>query len=247
MSDENIDKFKKLDKNEILSKIEEEYNDTEKKIKNFFERYKNLIYEEINNCSNESGFTRMVENNKYRLENLKDLVQTESANFKDRLRRENAEIIRKLNLQELEGKKKDFQNQMNKIKALTISDSVDSSSSAYIQSHMHTYSYTESYKERFLLFFKRTKYRTVYKTERVYEHGNTIKKYKEEISNFFKNAKENSIENIYNNRKRTVNNIENIFSKFNESVDSFQNNIDTLKEYIDDIERFIYEQTGIKG
>ena len=247
MSDENIDKFKKLDKNEILSKIEEEYNDTEKKIKNFFERYKNLIYEEINNCSNESGFTRMVENHKYRLENLKDLVQTESANFKDRLRRENAEIIRKLNLQELEGKKKDFQNQMNKIKALTISDSVDSSSSAYIQSHMHTYSYTESYKERFLLFFKRTKYRTVYKTERVYEHGNTIKKYKEEISNFFKNAKENSIENIYNNRKRTVNNIENIFSKFNESVDSFQNNIDTLKEYIDDIERFIYEQTGIKG
>ena len=36
---------------------------------------------------------------------------------------------------------------MNKIKALTISESVDSKSSKYIQFHKHTSYYTENYKE----------------------------------------------------------------------------------------------------
>jgi hypothetical protein len=247
MSDDNIDKFKQLNKDEILSKIEDTYNNTKDEIKSKFKRKKNKILEQIDNSKTESDFIQIVSTHKWILEDLKEDVENESKIFHSFLKKENNDIILKLNLQELKGRKEEFKNQMNKIKALTIAESVDSKSSKYIQSHYHTSYYTETYKERVFLWFKKTKTRTVSETKRVYEHEKTINNYKNEIITFFKNAEESSIKNITKNKEEIEDNIKSIFGKFNESVEGFQNNIDELKEYIDEIERFIYNQTGIKG
>ena len=247
MSDDNIDKFKQLDKDKILSKIEDEYYKTKEKIKKKFKNKKNRIIDQIDNSRTEYEFSQAVSNHKWILEELKEDVQSESKNFYDFLKRENDDIICQLNLQELEKRKEEFKNQMNKIKALTISESVDSKSSKYIQSHYETSYHTETYRERVFLWFKRTKTRTVSETKRVYEHEKTINNYKKEIRSFFINAEKSSIENIEKNKIKITNNIRSIFGNFNESVEGFQNNIDELKEYIDEIERFIYNQVGIKG
>ena len=185
----------------------------------------------------------MVENNNYFFEDLKIDVKKSCDDFNKFLKETNKKIIQKLNLEELEQKKKDFEKEMENIRKLAISESVDSKSSSYVQTHISYYQ--ESYKKRVFLWFKKTYYRTV--SERVYEHSNTVKKYKETIEQFFRNAEFNSIENVKNNKKEIYNNINGIFEKFDDSLDGFKNNIVQLKEYIDDMEKFIYNQTGVKG
>jgi hypothetical protein len=244
MSDDNIDKFKQLNKDQILKNLNDKEEETINNIKKLFRKKKNRIFELIERCqSNQYSFKKMVEDNNYYFEDLKEEVQEESKSFGKFLKKENKKIIEQLNLEELENKKKDFEKEMQKIRGLTISESVNSSSSSYVQTHISYHE--ESYKKRVFLWFKKTCYRTV--SETVYEHDNTIKKYKETIEYFFRNAEEKSIENVQDNKNEIYNNINSIFKKFNDSLGGFKNNIDKLKEYIDDMEKFIYKQTGVKS
>jgi gas vesicle protein len=244
MSDDNIDKFKQLNKDQILKNLNDKEEETINNIKELFKKKKKRIFEIIKSCpSNQYSFQTMIENNNIYFEDLKDDVKKESKSFGQFLKKENKKIIEQLNLEELENKKKDFEKEMQKIRGLTISENVNSSSSSYVQTHISYHE--ESYQKRVFLFFKKTYYRTV--SETVYEHDNTIKKYKETIEYFFRNAENKSIENVKDNKKEIYNNIKSIFEKFNDSLGGFKNNIDKLKEYIDDMEKFIYKQTGVKS
>lgn len=121
---------------------------------------------------------------------------------------------------------------MEKLEKLNIGNNVSSSSDSYVTTK------TESYSEGWWIFTS-TKYKTVYK------HGETIKKYKEKINNFFKEGLENSIKMIEENKNKIVNNIYDIFNKFNEGISGFKNHINDLEKTVKDVEEYIYKQTGI--
>lgn len=233
MNDNNIDNFKRIDKNKILNDINREMSNVKEEIEYEFKSTKNMIDEKINKCLDKTSFDSMTSDNYYTLNQLINRITMKSNHFDNFLKGKNKDIIDQLNLQELQKDKENFEANMRKLEELKFSNSVSSSSSSFIENKQE--SYTEGY-----LWWKTTKYKDVY------DHDKTKAKYQQQINKFFEEGKQKSIQGIEANKNKIYYNIEGIFKKFNEEVTGFKNHINEFEKTVKDVENFIYQETGIK-
>ena len=234
MKDENINIFQQLNKDDIISSINREMSRTKNDISLEFESTKRIIDDKISRCnSDQKSFENMVSDNNSLLNGLIEKVKNKSKFFDEYLKEENEKIINKLNLKELQNDKDRFKEKMTKLEELNIGNNVSSSSSTYITTK------TETYTSGWWIF--ESKY-----TKTVYEHDKTIAKYREKITQFFKEGKENTNQMIEENKNKIVYNINDIFNKFNEGINGFKKHINDFEKTVKEVEDYIYRQTGIK-
>ena len=108
MSDDNIDKFKQLDKEAILDSIIKKEKKTKNKLNKFFDDGEKYIKDNINICKPyQSDFEYMLNSNQRYLKDdlIKNVIRMNNK-FDSFLKKKNDEITKKLNLEELEQKKR---------------------------------------------------------------------------------------------------------------------------------------------
>ena len=122
---------------------------------------------------------------------------------------------------------------MRKLEGFNISNNISQDSKNYIET------YDESYYTGILWWKEKI-------TKKLYDNSKTKTKYQGQINKFFEESKEKSLKKIEENKNKIYNNIEGIFNKFNEEVTGFKNHINEFEITVKDVEKFIYEVTGIK-
>ena len=231
VNNENISAFKEINKDEIIKNIKTEKSNRENKIMIEFRYLKNEINTNISNCSNtKKSFEDMVkENNKIFKEFNK--ISKKCNKLDTFLKNEYLNYLNKLNLKEMEKNKQEFEENIKNFKTTKIKNSTRDASS-YI-SHD-----TVEYRVWYTIWIKKN-------SEKVYNHENTISRYKKEINYIFDKGELDIKNRINKNTNNTINNINEIYRKFNEEVADFKQNFKEFQKIVEEIEKFIYQNLGI--
>jgi hypothetical protein len=229
VKNENISAFEGINKNEIINKINSEIKRFQNNIEDEFRYLKKIIYSSISYCGEtKSDFENMVRDNNENFEESINSISEKCEEFDEFLKEEYHNYIGKLNLEEMEKSKQEFEENINHFKTSKIEKS--SSASNYI---------SHDIKNIYFWIFK-------IGTEKVYNHKDTIKKYKISIDNIISKGKTDTKKRINFNAKKTINNINEIFKKFNDEVGGFKDNLNEFQKIVEEIENFIYKKLGIK-
>ena len=196
------------------------YNNVETNIKTTI----NEFNKKGNDKELKERFSKLVNKNKETIDNLITNVNNIKSEYDKYLIEKNTEIINKLDLQELQKEKDEFKNNMSKFESANVSN---------ISCDVNQYNREG---EKPFFFFWKSKY---------YDINETINKYDESITNFFK-SKEGILEVIDKNKDKVIKDIEGIFEKFNQKMDGFFNNYKEFEKIIKELDIFIYKAFGIR-
>ena len=247
MKDDNIDKFKKIEKNknQIIRNINDEAEKLIESIEEKFILHQSIIKYKINDTKNEKTFKIMIDENNDILQKFIDKINAKTIIFDEFLKEEYDKIINELNLEELEKQKEQFKENMERFNNICLQG--DSQNFSDFRSERTT---TETYyveeRRRVFLWFKKTYQVARTRYVQVYDHSETKRKYNEFMKTIFEEGKENIIDRINENKETTISNIKGIFDKFNDEVGGFKNNFDKFEKIVNDVEHFIYTKIGLR-
>ena len=225
-----IAEFEGINPEQIIKNINDEKQRTEEYVDNEFNRKKDYIYSNIYNCSeSENSFKKMVSNNDYYLDDLRNCMSSKCKKYDEFLKDKYHNYVNKLHLKEMVKSKEKFEENIKRFKETKLNNS--SGSASNFISH-------DTYHYRFL-FIKWSKTK--------YNHSRSIGYYKDKINNIFSDGKYDIMNRINQNTIKTIYNINNIKAKFNEEVGGFKDNLNEFKKIIEEILNFIYINLGIKG
>ena len=221
MKKENINIFKDIKKEIIIKDINEKFSETKERILSRFDDVKTAILNNLNDCDGEKEFEKAVKNNKNNLDALIKYSNRQIKNYEDYLRNKSNEINDKLQLNEFQQQKEEFQRNMMKFRQANIKNEIKGNTNEYIK------------KKSFLFFFK------------IYDNKKTIFEYINKINQFLRDSEHEYEETLEKNRDKAIFRINELFGTINEGIDNFKGNINDLRDFIQKLELKIYETLGI--
>ena len=221
MKNENINIFQDIKKEIIIKDINKEFSDIKERILSQFDNVKTAILNNLNDCDGKKEFEKAVKNNKNNLDALIRYSNRQIANYEYYLRKKSNEINDKLQLNEFQQQKEEFQRNMMKFRQANINNEIKGNSNEYIM------------KKSFLFFFK------------IYDNEKTIFEYKNKINQFLGDSEYEYGETLEKNRDKAISKINDLFDTINEKIDNFKGNINDLRDFIQKLELKIYETLGI--
>ena len=182
---------------------------------------KTSILNNLIDCDGKKEFEKAVKNNKNNLDALIRHSNRQIRNYEYYLRSKSNEINDKLQLNEFQQQKEEFQRNMAEFRQANIKNEIKGNSNEYIM------------KKSFLFFFE------------IYDNEKTISEYKNKINQFLRDSEYEYEETLEKNRDQAISKINDLFDTINEGIDNFKGNIKDLRDFIQKLELKIYETIGI--